>query len=74
MTDHSSLQKEKNNTDIVERLPPCPLCGGEKGYSLHEGATYRWWDVQSYLQALDTRSVKLIEPQGGIDGFQRLVR
>ena len=46
MTDHSSLQKEKNNTDIVERLPPCPLCGGEKGYSLHEGATYRWWDVQ----------------------------
>jgi hypothetical protein len=30
--------------------------------------------LQSYLQALDTRSVKLIEPQGGIDGFQRLVR
>lgn len=30
--------------------------------------------LQSYLQALDTKSVKLIEPQGGIDGFQRLVR
>ena len=23
-------------------LVPCPLCGGEDGYRVHEGSTYRW--------------------------------
>lgn len=35
---------------VVERgvvpLVACPLCGGGKGYSLRDGATYRWWNVQ----------------------------
>lgn len=22
------------------------MCGGKNGYSLREGATYRWWNVQ----------------------------
>lgn len=27
-------------------LAPCGMCGGADGYSLREGATYRWWNVQ----------------------------
>lgn len=27
-------------------LVPCPLCGEDKGYTLHEGSTYRWWWVR----------------------------
>ena len=26
-------------------LVPCPLCGANKGYSLAEGSTYRWWSL-----------------------------
>lgn len=26
-------------------LVPCPLCGGEDGYALHSGSTYRWYYV-----------------------------
>lgn len=29
----------------MDDLVPCPLCGGEKGYALREGSTYRWWYV-----------------------------
>jgi hypothetical protein len=33
--------------DIIEdaKLLPCPMCGSDKGYSLSEGSTYRWWNV-----------------------------
>lgn len=26
-------------------LVACPLCGESKGYTLHEGTSYRWWRV-----------------------------
>ena len=26
-------------------LVACPLCGERKGYTLHEGTSYRWWRV-----------------------------
>ena len=26
-------------------LVPCPLCGADKGYTLTDGSTYRWWVV-----------------------------
>jgi hypothetical protein len=29
-----------------EPLVPCPLCGENKGYKLHEGCTYKWVSVQ----------------------------
>ena len=29
-----------------EKLVLCPLCGENKGYTLAEGSTYRWWSVQ----------------------------
>lgn len=30
---------------MSEMLVPCPLCGGQDGYSLAEGDTYRHWGV-----------------------------
>jgi len=27
-------------------LVPCALCGEDKGYTLDEGSTYRWWSVK----------------------------
>ena len=27
------------------RLVACPLCGAERGYTLSDGSTYRWWFV-----------------------------
>ena len=30
----------------LPKLAPCPMCGGTKGYTLHDGSTYRWWVVQ----------------------------
>ena len=29
----------------VGRLVRCPLCGADKGYTLDEGSTFRWWSV-----------------------------
>jgi len=35
-----------NNTNMSDKeLLPCPLCGKNKGYSLSEGSTYRWWNM-----------------------------
>ena len=34
------------SNDLLGRLLPCPLCGADKGYTLGEGSTYRWWSVQ----------------------------
>lgn len=31
----------ENNSELL----PCPMCGESKGYVLHEGSTYRWWNV-----------------------------
>jgi predicted RNA-binding Zn-ribbon protein involved in translation (DUF1610 family) len=31
--------------DRQVRLFACPLCGGDKGYTLRNGSTYRWWIV-----------------------------
>jgi hypothetical protein len=33
-------------TEAWEPLVPCPLCGEDKGYKLHEGCTYKWISVQ----------------------------
>jgi hypothetical protein len=27
------------------KLLPCPMCGNQDGYTLSEGSTYRWWNV-----------------------------
>ena len=29
----------------LPRLVACPLCGADKGYTLRDGSTYRWWIV-----------------------------
>jgi hypothetical protein len=31
--------------DRPVRLVACPLCGGDRGYTLRNGSTYRWWIV-----------------------------
>lgn len=33
-------------SDDLPPLVPCPFCGNRDGYTLAEGATYRWWRVQ----------------------------
>lgn len=32
-------------TDGLGPLVACPLCGADKGYTLAEGSTFRWWSV-----------------------------
>ncbi len=31
------------NDQLGPRLVACPMCGADKGYTLSEGSTYRWW-------------------------------
>ena len=37
--------REGGLSDGLGQLVPCPLCGANKGYTLGEGSTYRWWRV-----------------------------
>ena len=37
-----------DGSGLSEGLGPlvaCPLCGESKGYTLHDGTSYRWWRV-----------------------------
>lgn len=34
---------EQEMRELAKELLPCPICGGEEGYYLSEGSTYRWW-------------------------------
>lgn len=33
------------NDQLGPRLVACPMCGADKGYTLSEGSTFRWWRV-----------------------------
>jgi hypothetical protein len=30
---------------MENKLLPCPMCGNQDGYTLSDGSTYRWWNV-----------------------------
>jgi hypothetical protein len=43
--DANSQPGEARSSDQLGPLVACPMCGGTDGYTLRDGATYRWWDV-----------------------------
>lgn len=43
--DSSAADRGSGLSEGLGPLVACPLCGEAKGYTLHEGTSYRWWRV-----------------------------
>lgn len=46
MSTEDTTPAEVGSNDQLGPLVPCPMCGADKGYTLTDGSTYRWWSVR----------------------------